>query len=71
MQHDPAEIRALQREGHQYIVAGMLDRAKLVNEQLAARGVDPLVLPKQSAPAPATRQKRVSTQAATRQKRGS
>lgn len=64
------EIRALRTEGEQYAAAGMIARAELVNDQLRLRGAPPVALPKPDA-APATRQKRTSTQAATRQKRGS
>lgn len=55
------EVRALTREGEQYVAAGMLDRAELVNEQLKLRGADPVALPKGE-----PREKRTSTQAATR-----
>ena len=67
-----AEIRALRNEGQQYVAAGMLDRAKLVNADLVRAGADPIALPKQTEPSTtaAPRQKRTSTQAATRQKRG-
>lgn len=64
-----AEIRALRVEGEQYVAAGMIDRAELVNEQLRARGADPVAVPKKSTAGTAP-QKRTSTQAATRQKRG-
>ena len=66
-----AEIRALRAEGRQYLAAGMIDRARLVNDELVACGEEPLPLPQAKQPAPASRQKRTSTQAATRQKRGS
>jgi hypothetical protein len=64
-----AEIRALRVEGEQYLAAGMIDRAQLVNEQLRARGAETITLPTSSTTAP--RQKRTSTQASTRQKRSS
>jgi hypothetical protein len=64
-----AEIRALRAEGTQYVAAGMIDRAKLVNAELALLGVEPVALPKQADAAPAQRQTRTSTQAATRRKR--
>lgn len=66
-----AEIRALRAEGRQYLAAGMIERAALVNDELKACGEEPLPLPKTAQASPATRQKRTSTQAATRQKRGS
>lgn len=63
MQHDAREIADLTREGTQYVAAGMIDRAELVNEQLRLRGADPVALPDQP-----VKQKRTSTQAATRRK---
>ena len=66
MQADPREIEALLREGAQYRAIGMLDRVMLVNEQLELRGAPPIELPKVDGP---VRQKRTSTQAATRTKR--
>lgn len=66
MQSDDREIAALTREGAQYRSVGMLDRVALVNEQLKLRGAPEIELPKVDGP---VRQKRTSTQAATRTKR--
>jgi hypothetical protein len=66
VQVDPREIEALTREAEQYLAVGMVYRAVLVNEQLALRGAPLVALPKADAPA---KQKRTSTQAATRTKR--
>jgi hypothetical protein len=64
MQVDEREVAALRREGEAYAAAGMLYRARLVNEQLALRGADPVALPDEP-----VKQVRTSTQAATRKKR--
>ena len=64
---EQAQRVALRREGEQYKAAGMMDRVLLVNEQLRHFGEDPI--PVAASPTPAARQKRTSTQAATRQKR--
>jgi hypothetical protein len=66
MRVDEREIAALKREGEQYRSVGMLDRVMLVNEQLKLRGAALVELPKVDGP---VRQKRTSTQAATRTKR--
>jgi hypothetical protein len=62
---DEKEIAALRREGEAYAAAGMVYRARLVNEQLALRGADPVAIPDDKP----QRQVRTSTQAATRKKR--
>jgi hypothetical protein len=66
MLFDKREVEALTREGEQYRSIGMLDRVALVNEQLKLRGAALIELPKTDNP---VRQKRTSTQAATRSKR--
>lgn len=66
MQVDPKEIEALTREAQQYLAVGMFDRVRLVNEQLELRGADQVNVPK---PTSADRQKRTSSQAASRAKR--
>jgi hypothetical protein len=66
MEADAREVEALTREGEQYRSVGMLDRLLLVNEQLALRGAALVDVPK---PDGVVRQKRTSTQAATRTKR--
>jgi hypothetical protein len=62
-----AQRAALRREGEQYKSAGMTERVALVNAQLRNLGEDPIPVDKTAMPA--VRQKRTSTQAATRQKR--
>lgn len=57
------QILALTREGEAYAANGMRESVLLVNEQLALRGADPVVVPGE-----AVRQVRKSTQAATRRK---
>lgn len=57
------DIRALRREGEQYLAAGMLDRVELVNVELKRFGADGIDVPVEK-----PRQTRQSTQASTRRK---
>lgn len=63
---ESTEIRALRQEAVGYLRIGAVDRARAVNDELAARGADPVDLPAEPKP-----RKAVSHAAETRRKRKS